>query len=193
LVVSLGRGIGLGLILDGRLYRGAYGGAGEFGHVKIADDETPCACGATGCLEAVIADPALAATFTELAGRSMSTADAADAARTGNEAYRSVFDAAGRELGRAISNLVNILNPELIVLSGEGSHAADLMMRALTDELRQHTFDGLLDGVDVVVEPWDDEAWARGAASLVLAEMFQPALRPHDGVERPTLALSRTG
>jgi predicted NBD/HSP70 family sugar kinase len=193
LVVSLGRGIGLGLILDGRLYRGAYGGAGEFGHVKIADDETPCACGATGCLEAVIADPALAATFTELAGRSMSTADAADAARTGNEAYRSVFDAAGRELGRAISNLVNILNPELIVLSGEGSHAADLMMQALTDELRQHTFDGLLDGVDVVVEPWDDEAWARGAASLVLAEMFQPALRPHDGVERPTLALSLTG
>jgi hypothetical protein len=67
------------------------------------------------------------------------------------------------------------------------------MMETLTDELERHTFNGLLDGVDVVVEPWDDEAWARGAASLVLAEMFQPALRPHDGVERPTLALSATG
>jgi predicted NBD/HSP70 family sugar kinase len=193
LVVSLGRGVGLGLILDGRLYRGAYGGAGEFGHVKIGNDDTPCACGATGCLEAVVADPALEVSFRELSGKSISTLEAAEAARAGDESYRAVFEGAAVKLGRAISNLVNTLNPELIVLSGEGSHAADLMMESLTGELERHTFNGLLDGVDVVVEPWDDEAWARGAASLVLAEMFQPALRPHDGVERPTLALSPTG
>jgi predicted NBD/HSP70 family sugar kinase len=193
LVVSLGRGIGLGLILDGRLYRGAYGGAGEFGHVKIGDDDTPCACGASGCLEAVVADPALEMSFRELSGKPMSALEAAAAARAGDEPYRAVFEGAALKLGRAISNLVNTLNPELIVLSGEGSHAADLMMESLTGELERHTFNGLLDGVDVVVEPWDDEAWARGAASLVLAEMFQPALRPHDGVERPTLALSPTG
>ena len=66
------------------------------------------------------------------------------------------------------------------------------MMEPLLESLRSHAFAGLLDGVDVVVEPWDDEAWAQGAASLVLAEMFQPALRPHHGVERPTLSLPST-
>lgn len=193
LVVTLGRGIGLGLILDGRLYRGAYGGAGEFGHVKIGVHDTPCACGATGCLEALIADPALEARFQDLGGKPTSTAHAATIARAGDESYQTVFREAADLLGRALSNLVNTLNPELIVLSGEGSHAADLMMQPLNAALKRHTFDGLLDGVNVVVEPWDDEAWARGAASLVLAEMFQPALRPHNGVERPTLALTPTG
>ena len=192
LVVSLGRGIGLGLILDGRLYRGAFGGAGEFGHVKIAGDTTPCACGAMGCLEAVIADPALKTRLSELSGTATSTVDGAAAARGGDEAARAVFVEAAHQLGRSIANLVNTLNPELIVLSGEGSHAADLMMEPLLESLRSHAFAGLLDGVDVVVEPWDDEAWAQGAASLVLAEMFQPALRPHHGVERPTLSLSPT-
>lgn len=193
LVVSLGRGIGLGLILDGRLYRGAHGGAGEFGHVKIADDDTPCACGASGCLEAVIADPALEATFFRLTGEPTSTETAAVAARAGNEQFREVFAGAGEHLGRAISNLLNTLNPELVVLSGEGSHAADLMLEPLHAALSEHTFNGLLDGVDVVVEPWDDEAWARGAASLVLAEIFQPAIRPDEGVERPSLTLTRAG
>lgn len=193
LVVSLGRGIGLGLILDGRLYRGAYGGAGEFGHVKIAGDTTPCACGATGCLEAVVADPALEVVFSELRGTATTSLEAAAAARAGNEGLRAVYAAAATQLGESIANLVNVLNPELIVLSGEGSHAADLMLEPLTSSLQAHTFDGLLDDVEVVVEPWDDEAWARGAASLVLAEMFQPALRPHHGIQRPTLAPAAIG
>lgn len=190
LVVSLGRGIGLGLILDGRLYRGAFGGAGEFGHVKIGDDPTPCACGATGCLEAMIADPALEAKLAEILGPGSTTLDGAAAARDGDERCRALFVEAASLLGRAVSNLVNTLNPELVVLSGEGSHAADLMLPALRGALEEHTFDGLLDGVEVVVEPWDDEAWARGAASLVLAELFQPALRPYAGVERPTLTIA---
>lgn len=192
LVVSLGRGIGLGLILDGRLYRGAFGGAGEFGHVKIAGDTTPCVCGSSGCLEAVIADPALQARFTALVGVPTTTVDGARAARDGDEAAGAIFADAAGHLGRSIANLVNTLNPGLIVLSGEGSHAADLMMEPLLESLRSHAFAGLLDGVDVVVEPWDDEAWAQGAASLVLAEMFQPALRPHHGAERPTLSLPST-
>lgn len=190
LVVSLGRGIGLGLILEGRLYRGAFGGAGEFGHVKIGDDTTPCACGATGCLEAVIADPALERKLAGILGDGTTTTDGAAAARDGDARCRAVFEDAAALLGRALSNLVNTLNPGLIVLSGEGSHAADLMTAPIQGALEECTFNGLLDGVDVVVDPWDDEAWARGAASLVLAELFQPALRPHAGVERPTLTVA---
>ncbi len=73
------------------------------------------------------------------------------------------------------------------MLSGEGSHAADLMIDTLAATLRAHTFNGLTDDASLVVEPWDDEAWAQGAASLVLAEVFQPSLRPHTGSTRPSL------
>jgi predicted NBD/HSP70 family sugar kinase len=190
LVVSLGRGIGLGLILDGRLYRGATGGAGEFGHVKIAGNTTPCVCGAIGCLEANVADPALERQLRQIDGGTITVVDAAEAARSGDDRYRAVFTEAAAHLGRAIANLVNVLNPELIVLSGEGSQAADLMVETLTDTLRSHTFHGLTDDATLVVESWDDEAWAQGAASLVLAEVFQPALRPHTGSVRPSLQLA---
>lgn len=189
LVVSLGRGIGLGLILDGRLYRGATGGAGEFGHVKIAGNTTPCVCGASGCLEANVADPALETRFQQIGGKPITTVEAAELARAGNTAYRNIFTEAATHLGRSIANLVNVLNPELIVLSGEGSHAADLMLDAINDALNEHTFNGLADGATIVVEAWDDEAWAQGAASLVLAEVFQPKLRPDTGNLRPSLHL----
>lgn len=188
LVVSLGRGIGLGLILDGRLYRGAFGGAGEFGHVKVHGDATPCACGAQGCLEALVADPAIERAVSEIAGRPTTTEEAADLARGGDDAMHRVFTDAAAHLGRAIANLVNTLNPQLIVLSGEGSHASDLMLDTVHESLRHHVFSGLSHGLEVVVEPWDDEAWAQGAASLVLAEMFQPELRPGTDVERPSLS-----
>lgn len=190
LVVSLGRGIGLGLILDGRLYRGATGGAGEFGHIKIAGNTTPCVCGATGCLEANVADPALETRFQQVSGKPITTVEAAEFARAGNTAYSEIFTEAATHLGRSIANLVNVLNPELIVLSGEGSHAADLMLDALNDALSEHTFNGLADGATIVVEAWDDEAWAQGAASLVLAEVFQPKLRPDTGNLRPSLHLT---
>ena len=193
LMISLGRGIGLGMVLDGRLYRGAFGGAGEFGHVKIHGNATPCACGALGCLEAVVADPALEAALHEATGRSTTTVQGAEHARDGNSSCRAVFEDAARHLGEGIANLVNVLNPELIVLAGEGSHAADLMLGTMQATLRENTFDGLLDDVDIVVEPWDDEAWARGAASLVLAEIFQPSLRPEVGIERPTLTVPVAG
>ena len=69
LVVSLGRGVGLGMVLDGRIYRGAIGGAGEFGHVTIDPDGPTCDCGKRGCLEAFVADPALERAASDIVGR----------------------------------------------------------------------------------------------------------------------------
>ena len=190
LVISLGRGIGLGMVLDGRIYRGAHGGAGEFGHIKIPGDTTRCDCGAVGCLEAVAADHAIEVSASTITGRTLTTHEAADLARNGDQAIAAVFQTAARHIGIATANLVNVLNPELIVLSGEGTHASDLMLPTFQQALTEHTFNGLLDGFNVIVEPWDDEAWARGAASLVLAELFQPAIRPEQGATRPSLSIN---
>ncbi len=190
LVISLGRGIGLGMVLDGRLYRGAQGGAGEFGHVKVINDTTPCACGGEGCLEAIAADPALVRSAARVLGRDVDSHGAAAAARAGNDRVRTLYVDAATLLGHAVANVVNVLNPSLIVLSGEGTHAIDLMLDPFTTALHDRVFDGLADDLEITVERWEDEAWARGAASLVLAELFEPAIRPDAGAGRPSLELA---
>ena len=185
-VVSIGRGIGLGMVLDGRLYRGAAGGAGEFGHLKVADGPD-CACGGRGCLEAVIGGPAILSRT----GRA-TLEDAAAVARGGDPAARAVFDEVGRILGTAVGNLVNLLNPKLIVLAGEGTRAGELILPGFDDALRTAVFDGLQRELEIVVDDWDDEAWARGAAGLFLGELFQPNLRP-DEAGRPSLTTRSAG
>lgn len=185
-VISLGRGIGLGMVLDGRLYRGSRGGAGEFGHTTVVPDGPLCACGKRGCLEALISDPAIAGRATAALGRELSVQEAVDGALGGDAALQSIFAAAGRTLGLAVANLVNVLNPALVIISGEGVRAGELVMAPFQRALREHCFDGLDDDLRVVTEPWGDEAWARGAASLLLGELFQPALRQGDE-ERPSL------
>ena len=187
LVVSLGRGVGLGLVLNGQLYRGSSGGAGEFGHVKISDDGPACDCGSNGCLEAMVSDPAIARDVSARLGRQVEIDEAIELARAGSAAAVEVFGAAAEALAVALANLVNVLNPELVVISGEGAVAADLLRPALDHALAEYCFDGLGDGVEIVVEPWEDEAWARGAASLLLGELFEPTLRLQPS-RRPSLA-----
>lgn len=184
-VVSIGRGVGLGLVLDGRLYRGSAGGAGEFGHTKVADGPV-CACGGRGCLEALIGEPALRARASAVLGRDVDVDEAAELARQGNGAVQEIFHTAGRLLGTAVGNLVNLLNPELVVLAGEGTRLSDLFRADFDRALTLAVFDGLQHGLGIVVDTWDDEAWARGAAGLFLGELFQPNLRP-DEAGRPSL------
>lgn len=186
LVISLGRGIGLGMVLDGRLYRGAGGGAGEFGHTTVVPDGPRCACGKAGCLETLVSDPALAQRAANVLGRSVTIGQALDLALQGDAAIQGIFTAAGRTLGLAVANLVNVLNPALIIIGGEGARAGSLVIEPFQAALRANCFNGLGDTLQVIIEPWGDEAWARGAASLFLSELFQPALRRGEE-ERPSL------
>jgi predicted NBD/HSP70 family sugar kinase len=185
LVVSLGRGIGMGMVLDGQLYRGAGGGAGEFGHTTVVPDGPLCACGKRGCLESLISEPALLERVSATIGRDVEIGTVISLARQGESAVQSIFTSAGRTLGLALANTVNVLNPSLIIIGGEGTRAGTLLLDPLQSTLRANCFDGLADDVQVVMEPWGDEAWARGAASLLLGELFRPALRRGEE-ERPS-------
>lgn len=191
-VVSVGRGVGLGLVLDGRLYRGASGGAGEFGHLKVADGPA-CACGGHGCLEAVASDTAICAEVSTIIARQVDILEAAALARAGDGRVREVFARAGRVIGTATGNLVNVLNPKVIVLAGEGTEAADLLMPGFRAGLTDAVFPGLGDDLEIVVDDWDDDAWARGAASLLLYDLFQPRLRNGEGEPSPFLAAAHAG
>lgn len=186
LVVSLGRGIGMGMVLDGQLYRGTGGGAGEFGHTTVVPDGPLCDCGKRGCLEALISEPAVLQRVTATIGRDVEIGTVIMLAHQGESAVQSIFTSAGRTLGLALANTVNVLNPSLIIIGGEGTRAGTLLLEPLQSTLQAHCFDGLAEDVQVVMEPWGDEAWARGAASLLLGELFRPPLRRGEE-ERPSL------
>ena len=164
IVVTVGRGIGMGMVINGQLFQGAFGGAGEFGHTVIQH-----AHDSTSTLEDSAADPAMVA---EVAG-TKTLADVIEQADAGGPQAQQALAHSGTSLGIGLANLVNVLNPELIIVSGEGIAAGDYRLKPMLTALRQHTFNGLLDQVEIVIEPTDDRAWARGAASVVINKVFE--------------------
>ncbi len=192
LVVAIGRGVGLGLILNGDLYRGAFGGAGEFGHTVVAFDGRRCNCGKRGCLETYVSEAGIVQNYLEaVQGASAvplqldpawpqpapALSEVIARARAGEEAARAAIGRAGLLLGVALANLVNLLNPECILLSSPDTSlgVSDLLLDSLRATFEQHVFAQM--GRDLrflTVKKPGYETWARGAASLVLRHFFAP-------------------
>ncbi|TMR22808.1 ROK family transcriptional regulator [Nonomuraea turkmeniaca] len=173
LVVTIGRGVGAAIVADGRVYRGARGGAGEFGHLPVDPDGPMCGCGARGCLEAFVGSAGLlAAARAKSAGRV--EAPLGQAAAAGDPAARAVFAEAGAILGRATAGLINVVDPEVVVVLGEGTADWPLWRDGFEQALRAQLYPGRRD-ISVEVESWDDTSWAQGAAALVLATPFDAA------------------
>ncbi len=177
LTLTIGRGIGLGVVLNGQFYRGAGGGAGEFGHITIDPSGPLCDCGRRGCLETYTADPALlriaaeahrAGTLPAVA----STDELLALAEAGDAAAQAIFAHAGELLGGAVANLINVLNPERILVSGEGARYGRWIFDPLQAAIRDNALPALLADVEIRLDPWGDDVWARGAASLVLRQLF---------------------
>jgi predicted NBD/HSP70 family sugar kinase len=182
ITVTIGRGIGLGVIAGGDIYRGFRGGAGEFGHTTVSDDGPTCTCGKRGCLEAHVSDPALV-TKARAAGvltRRQSIDRLRQLAEAGHVEARGIYAEAGAVLGRSVGNLVNVLGPELVLVSGEGTQAWPHIEEAFDREFRVTLFSPL-GAVGVEVDPWDDAKWAVGAATVVLRATFTA---PLDGKAR---------
>lgn len=179
LTVTIGRGVGLGIVVNGQIYSGFQGGAGEFGHTVIDPAGPQCACGNHGCLETYVSDPALLRKAKEAVehGRLPKTVqnldDLLQEAQAGNPVAVSIFAQAGQVLGQSIANLINIFNPQQIIVSGEGVRAGDLIFAPMYDTIAQHVMPGLAEDTEIEVDVWNDDAWARGAASLVLQELFK--------------------
>jgi len=175
LTVTIGRGIGLGIIAGGDIYRGFGGGAGEFGHVTASEDGALCTCGKRGCLEAMVADPALVseARRRKLLSRRAGIDGLRELADSGDPSACELYGQAAAILGRSVADLVNILSPRLVLISGEGTQGWPHMGESFEQSLRAHLFPPLR-GVAVEVDPWDDAKWAVGAAALVLRPTFTP-------------------
>lgn len=177
-VVTIGRGIGLGVVIDHQLYRGHKGGAGELGHITLVPDGPLCDCGKRGCLEALAADPAIFDDVRDTFERDVPiTLDSVvQAAERGDDTAHRALARSGHYLGLGLATVVNLFCPTLIIVSGEGVAAGTYRLDPMLETLRAYTFNGLLDGVEILVKPADDRAWARGAASLVVGKLFESPL-----------------
>jgi len=179
LTVTVGRGVGLGIVANRQFYRGAGGGAGEFGHMVIDPDGVQCDCGKRGCLETLVGDPALlrqagnAFKNGDLDFMPNDTGELAELASLGSQKAIEILANSGAVLGQAVANLINIFNPQRILISGEGLSRGPVFFNALKQSARTFALPDLYSDVDLRIEPWGDDVWARGAASLVLRSLFE--------------------
>ncbi|QYM64731.1 ROK family protein [Microbacterium sp. Se5.02b] len=178
LVVTIGTGIGAGIIADGSVLRGHGGGAGEIGHLPTQEDGPRCSCGADGCLESLIGEGALvsAARTRGIIGEAAGMSTLRGRADAGDTAAQELFSHAGHLLGRALAGVANAIDPEILIILGEGVEAWNHWSYGFEPALRS----GLMPrkrGIPVAVETWQDDRWAQGAASLVLATPFDAAGR----------------
>ncbi len=179
LTITVGRGIGLGIVTNRQFYRGSGGGAGEFGHTVIDPEGFHCECGKRGCLETLVGDPGLlrlarsAFEQGELPVQPCDIGELAQMALDGNQAAIRILQDTGKILGQSIANLINLFNPQRILISGEGVSRGPVFFDALKNSVCSYSLPDLYSDVDLRIEPWGDDVWARGAASLVLRSLFE--------------------
>ncbi|MHC5035594.1 MAG: ROK family protein [Planctomycetota bacterium] len=174
-LLTLGTGIGGGIVLDGRIWHGGAGVAGEIGHMSIDPAGPVCGCGNHGCLEAHASATAMVRRMREaieggarssLASRlaDLAAADIHQAALAGDEAARQNVEETGRYLGVGVSNIMHILNPQVIVMSGGVTAAGDMLMAPLLDEVRKRTLAASQKDVRICFAELPNDAGIIGAA-----------------------------
>ncbi|GIV79538.1 ROK family protein [Litorilinea aerophila] len=171
-------GVGAGLVVDGRIYRGAWHAAGEIGHWTVLPHGGElCRCGNRGCLETLISERALVAQSQQLApavvqGQADPLAAIFAAARTGHLPLRQMLAERAEYLGIALANLVNALNPELILLGGLLHEGYDLIQPVVEQVLRQRSFHGIGAQAELRPATFGVDSGPVGAATLALNAFF---------------------
>ena len=201
--VSARVGVGAGFVVDGQLYRGSGAGAGEIGHATIIPDGGEvCRCGNRGCLETLVSEPVILKLAQRLC-RQPSNANSAQlglskadltiedifaAARAGDEATLNMLQERARYMGIALANLVNTLNPELILLGGVFAQGHDLLLPMVEATIRERAFANLGEPVCIKPTSFGKNAGVIGGAALALTSFFYqnngvyPPQTQHSGV-----------
>jgi glucokinase len=176
--ITLGTGVGGGIIIDNQLYRGAIGTAGEIGHMGVESRGRPCTCGSVGCLEQYASATAIVRLVAEhrpafadpvlLKENSLTSLDVYNAAARGDALSLEVFRVAGFYLGNAIASLVNVLDPEAVVIGGGVAAAWDMFIGPLRHQLQERAFREPAENVKIVRAELGDKAGLLGVAKLAL-------------------------
>jgi predicted NBD/HSP70 family sugar kinase len=180
--LKIATGVGAGLILNGDIYRGAKGTAGEIGHIAIDPRGPRCRCGLYGCLGAMVGSQRLLERLDEEIRRGVGTPlsqveptieDMVTAAREGDSLSRRLIAEAGSYLGIAVAGLLNLLNPGVVVLGGSLADAGDILLDPIRDTLQHRTLWRSVTEARILTSELGDAAIAVGAATLVLRHALE--------------------
>jgi glucokinase len=166
-LLTLGTGVGGGIIADGKVLHGFLGMAGELGHITVVPNGNPCGCGNQGCLEKHASATAISAMAHLLAlGENLTSKEVYELALHGNEKARKIFEEMGRFLGIALATLINTFNYPLYLLSGGVLPAWELFAPAMLDEVRRRSFTYRTTKTRIEQATLGNEAGLFGAAYL---------------------------
>ena len=184
-LLTIGTGIGGGIIIDGRLYHGPSGSAGELGHMTVDVHGPRCVCGNIGCLETLVSGPVIAnearkriaqgersSLVDMVAGRieDITAEEIGVAARAGDSLALDIITEAATYLGVGLVNLVNIFNPEMIIIGGGVAELGDLLLEPARRVVKERAFRMSAQAVRIVTAQLGDEAGVRGAALFALEQ-----------------------
>ncbi len=185
IVVTLENGVGAGMVVNGQLVRGNSGIASEFGHMCAEIDGPRCRCGRNGCIEAFAGNYALLRDARNLIGsgcwhssdksaKEIVFEDVLAELEHGNAALENVYRKAGTILGVGIYNLMTLLNPQLVIITGKGVQAGKPLFSHMFDSIEQLKAARFgFDQTEIVIKSWTDKDWARESGSLVLREIYK--------------------
>ena len=179
-LITLGTGVGGGVVIDGKIHRGHSGIAAEIGHTTIEPDGAPCECGGRGCLETIASAKGIIRMAREFISQGeesilaregsppFSSKDVFEAALAGDRLSLRVMDQVGRALGIGVANIINVLNPELVILGGGVSAARELFGPAMSEEIKRRAFSDHGKKTPVVPPRLGENSGILGAARLIL-------------------------
>ncbi len=178
ILLTLGTGVGGGIVLDNKIWQGADGMAGEIGHMTLIPNGRQCGCGNTGCLEMYASARGIVQSYREAVGMNgpaqtpeITSAQIYLAAQGGDAVARRVMKDMGRMLGIGIANLINIFNPQMIVLGGRVKDAWDLFIGATREEIMRRAFQVPAERTEIVQSVLGDDAGMVGAAAVALQKI----------------------
>ena len=181
LYLHLGRGVAVGIVIDGKIYYGKSGFAGEFGHIPFFDNELICSCGKKGCLETEVSGIAIENRMRSKieqgvntilreqydSGRTIHIDDIVAAALNDDNLSIELIEEAGEKVGKAVAILINIFNPETVILGGNLAAAGDYLMLPLKSATNKYSLNLVYKDTDFRLSTMNDQANAWGAAMLV--------------------------
>ncbi len=167
--IKAATGIGAGLVIDGKLLRGASGTAGEIGHTTLDEAGALCYCGNRGCLETVASGPAILQLVGQGRSESLTLGQVIELAARGDVRCRRAISDAGTEIGVAVAGLCNLINPERVIIGGLLSRAGELLLQPIRDSIRRHAVLAAAERVEVVPAVFVERAELLGSLALALS------------------------
>ncbi|MEU1819082.1 ROK family transcriptional regulator [Streptomyces roseifaciens] len=174
--IKVASGVGAGLVINGQIYRGPGGTAGEIGHITLDESGPVCRCGNRGCLETFTAARYVLPLLHSAHGTDLTVTRMVQLAREGDPGCRRVISDVGRHIGSGVANLCNLLNPRRVVLGGDLADSGELVLAPIRESVSRYAIPSAARQLEVVPGALGGRAEVLGALALVLSEMGDSTL-----------------